>query len=268
MNYIRLKSATHVRQLTDRLRHQPEILELQLFEKDLYEPKRVASVIRMLKEKGITVYLHHPMRWRGQYVDMMSEVPDRRDFYDWSCERLAELCEHEQVKCVVHAHYAQTESTRLDPVRYSSKLRARIEQVHEKAADWFLWENTTQGLFSQENPYLISDVIKPLTLPLCMDISHAFIAVKGDNKKLQQAVAEAYPYIKYYHVVDSQGKGHDSLSLGEGKVDWGVMLPFLQNRDFIFEIGLENVEDCTPMVQSAHFLMQLMKRSSVNWAGS
>ncbi len=266
MNYIRLKSAIHLRQLTDRLRHHPEILELQLFEQDLYQPKRVANVIRMLKDKGITVYLHHPMRWRGEYVDILSEDPDRRDYYDWSCAELGELCQRERVRCVVHAHYAHTECTRLDPVRDSRRLRERIEQIHDRAPDWFLWENTTQGLFSQENPYLVSEVVRPLALPLCMDISHAFIAVKGDNKELQQSIAEAYPYIAYYHVVDSQGQGHDSLSLGEGKVDWGAVLPFLRDKDFIFEIGLENVEDCTPMVESARYLARLMSRSAASWA--
>lgn len=257
MKAVRLKCALEARQILDRLQHQPEILELQLFEKDVYQPERLIRIIRMLKKKGIRVYLHHPMKFRGQFVDILSEDRERRDFYDWSCSILTQVCRQERVKCVVHAHYAGTECSELDHFRLGKKLRNRIRRFAEEAGEWFLWENTTQGMFSQENPYFISELVKPLGLSLCLDISHSFIAFQGDNEKLQQGLTEALPFVEYYHVVDSLGAGHDSLSLGLGKVDWSRVLPYLTGKDFIFEIGLEDVYDCTPMIRSAEYLAQL-----------
>ncbi|RXT02863.1 sugar phosphate isomerase/epimerase [Ammoniphilus sp. CFH 90114] len=268
MNLVRLKCALEPRQLVDRLRYQPEIVEIQLFENDMYRPERIIRVIRMLKKRGIRVYLHHPMRWRGRYLDILSEDPKRRDFYDWSCSILAELCKKEQVKCVVHAHYANTECSRPGFFWLGKKLRKRIERIREEAGDWFLWENTTKGLFSGENPSFIQELVKPLELPLCLDISHSFISLEGDNEKLQQRLAEASPFIQYYHVVDSMGAGHDSLPLGKGKVEWAGVLPFLEGRDYIFEIGLENVLDCTEMVQSAKYLNQLRAATLTSFHGS
>lgn len=267
MKAVRLKCALEVRQILDRLRYQPEIIELQLFEKDLYQPERLVRIIRMLKKKGIKVYLHHPMRFRGQFLDILSEDRQRREFYDWSCGILTQVCKLEQVKCVVHAHYAGTECSELDHFRLGKRLRNRIGRFAEEAGEWFLWENTIQGLFSQENPYFISELVKPLGLSLCLDISHSFISLKGDNEKLQQGLAEALPFAAYYHVVDSMGEGHDSLPLGLGKVDWNGVRPYLAGKDFIFEIGLEDVYDCTPMIQSAEYLATLETQAQASFDG-
>ena len=44
----------------------PEIIELQLFEKDLTETVILIQTIRKLKQLGIKVYLHQPITYKNQ----------------------------------------------------------------------------------------------------------------------------------------------------------------------------------------------------------
>lgn len=257
MNNIRLKSSIDGRQISERLKYNPEIMELQLFEEDLDRIEMVKRVIRSLKQRGIRVYLHHPMKHGSVFMDILSRDQEMYEFYLWSCRILAEICREERIHCVVHAHYSDSESSQRNQWSLRKEMKRRIEQIQLYAGGYFLWENTTHGIFSEQNPFLYEELVQPLKLPLCYDISHAFIALRGDNEKLKQALKKAFPYVAYYHVVDSMGVSHDSLPLGQGKIDWRMVKPFLAGKDYIFEIGLEDYLDCTPMRQSGEFLTNL-----------
>ena len=89
MKNIRLKMALHPQQLQDRMKHNPEMVELHISEDNLYNPEEVVKYIQEFKSKGIKVYLHHPSRYRGQYLDIISSSQEMRDYYDWSCRELA-----------------------------------------------------------------------------------------------------------------------------------------------------------------------------------
>jgi len=257
MEGIRLKCSLDEKQIADRLRYNPEILELQLFAEDLNHPELMIQTIQLLKQKGIRVYLHHPMIYRGRFLDIISSDSWMRDYYDWSCQTLAKICKQENVLCVVHPHYSESECSYFQDSRLRKKVRQRIEQTLANGGEYFLWENTVKGIFSQQNPYLFTELIEPLNLPICLDISHSFIALQGSNPKLQQTLEQAQPYATYYHVVDSMGKTHDSLPLGQGKVDWQMVKPYLQGREYIFEIGLTDHRDCRAMIESATFLKNI-----------
>ncbi|WP_428909744.1 TIM barrel protein [Niallia sp. Krafla_26] len=259
MKNIRLKAALDWDQIEDRLKYNPEILELHVKEENLYRPEEVVEVIRKVKGKGVKVYLHHPSRFKGQYMDIISSSREVRDYYDWSCKELAAICKQEQVKCVVHCHYAQSESSHFMDRDSRIKVRKRLETILSICGESFLWEDTTQGIFSAENPFLLEEIVKPLQLPLNIDISHAFIALKGDNEKLKHHLDQYSPYAQYYHLVDSNGEYHDALPLGKGKIDWLMVKSYIQNTDFIFEIDLKPSKylDCTPMIESAKYYNQL-----------
>jgi hypothetical protein len=253
MNYIRLKSGLDPLQIADRLKHKPQIMELQLFVEDLKNPEQTIKTIRSLKAQGIRVYLHHPMKYNGHFLDIMSSNPFVRVYYDWSCEQLAHICRKEDVLCVVHVHYSQSECSDYEDTYLRKKVKNRIEQLLSTSGGYFLWENTVEGIFSHANPYLFEEIVEPLNLPLCLDVSHSFISVKGNNRKLQEILHRFQDYVPYFHIVDSMGITHDSLPLGDGKIDWKGVVPFVVGKDFVLEIGLEDYYDCGPMVQSAAF---------------
>lgn len=255
MRNIRLKAAMQPEQLADRLKYNPEILEIQLYETDLFHPEVVVAYIREFKSKGIQVYLHHPTRFQGHYMDIISSSKEMIGFYDWSSKEIARICRQEEVKCIIHCHYSQSESSQFTGRTERKALRKRVEKILNICERSFLWEDTIRGIFSAENPYLFSEIVEPLHLPLNIDISHSFIALRGKNDRLKQHLDLFAPYARYFHIVDSMGVSHDGLPLGEGKIDWAMVKPYVGDTDFIFEVDLSgsNYIDCTPMIKSAEY---------------
>lgn len=256
---VRLKMALHPLQVQDRLKYNPEIIEFHLTDTDLNEQNKIVKYTRDLKSQGIKVYLHHPVSYNGQCLDIISSSKKMRDYYDWSCKELSAICKQENVKCVVHCHYSKSESGQYVDRSLSVEMRKRLEKILTFCEKDFLWENTTRGIFSAENPFLLHEIVAPLDLPLTIDISHSFIALKGNNEKLKKHLDIYHPFAKYYHLVDSNGAYHDALPLGKGKIDWSMVKPFVKNTDFIFEIDLRssNYTDCLPMIESAKYYNQL-----------
>ena len=237
MKNIRLKMALHPQQLQDRMKYNPEIVELHINEDNLYNPEEVVKYIRAFKSKGVSVYLHHPSRYRGQYLDIISSSQEMRDYYDWYC------------------HYAATQSSQSLNQASRVEMRKRIEEILRMSDQFFLWEDTISGIFSAENPYLLPEIVRPLNLPLTNDISHSFIALKGNNDELKKHLDRYHSFIHYFHLVDSNGVYHDALPLGKGKIDWAMVKSYVKNKDFIFEIDLKpsNHLDCSPMIESAEY---------------
>jgi hypothetical protein len=252
---IRLKTALIPEQIHNRMTYNPEILELHLIEENLYEPEKLIKQIQAFKSNGVRVYLHHPSTFNGQYLDIISSSNEMRNFYDWSCEVLASICKQEKIKCIIHCHYLQSESCHFLNQSKRIETRKRIEEILRINDQCFLWEDTIRGIFSAENPYLLSEIVKPLNLPLNIDISHSFIALKGDNDKLRHHLENSHQYAHYYHLVDSMGITHDSLPLGKGRIDWKMVKSYVKETDFIFEIDLKGSKflDCSLMIESARY---------------
>ncbi len=254
MNYIRLKGNLDQASLNIRLQYNPEIIEFFLSESEIEQPEAIRDRIRQLHARGIKTYLHHPSKYQGSYLDIMSGNSEMRWFYQHSSELLAQICVEEQAKCVIHAHYTHSECSGSASRERTIRLREEIRHVLSYARDVFVWEDTIEGLFSYSNPYLFQDLIEPLELPLNVDVSHTFISFRGDNGMLRQTLERTAPYARYYHLVDSMGLVHDSLPLGKGSIDWKMVKPFVLGKDFIFEINLSGDHmDCTPMVESAEY---------------
>lgn len=259
MKNVRLKSSLHPQQIQNRLQYAPEILELHIKEEDLHNPDEIVKAIRDLKSKGVRVYLHHPMKYKGIYLDIISSNQEIRDFYDWSSQELAAICEKENIKCITHTHYVLSECSVYKDKKKRTEVRKRIEDILHLNAQCFLWEDTIKGIFSAENPFLLSEIIQPLNLPLTIDISHAFIALKGDNHQLKRHLDAFHTYADYFHIVDSMGEKHDALPLGKGKIDWQMVKPYIEEKDFVFEIDLKgsNYLDCTPMIESVQYFNRI-----------
>ncbi|WP_458120764.1 sugar phosphate isomerase/epimerase family protein [Paenibacillus sp. Z6-24] len=257
MNNIRLKSSLDRESLDDRLQYNPEIIELFLSTEDLQQSDHIRARIRELRERGIRVYLHHPTRYNGQFLDILSPDPDRYRYYQESTELLVKICHEEGTKCVIHANYIRSEHGEISLER-TLLMKAEIEKILTYGRDVLLWEDSTDGLFCYANPYLIDEVIIPLELPVNVDVSHTFISFHGDNERLREVLERTAPYAQYYHLVDSMGEYHDSLPLGQGLIDWRMVKRLVSGKDYIFEINLNGGHiDCTPMVESARYFDSL-----------
>jgi sugar phosphate isomerase/epimerase len=256
---VRLKAGIEENQIENRLRFNPEIVELHLNEEDLIEKTRLITVIERLQNLGIQVYLHHPMSVGNTYLDILTEDKNVQEYYSSSTKELVEICHKYKIKCVIHAHYSGTVSSDHVDLAFTLKMKEAIEHVQAFGKGVLLWEDTIDGAFSYQNPYLISEIIEPLNLPLVLDTSHSFISLNGSNEKLIQVLKRVKPYVQYAHIVDSKGEIHDNLSLGKGLIEWKRIVPFLKEKPFIFEIGLVDVTDCNEMIQSVTFWNDLIE---------
>ncbi|MFP3726995.1 sugar phosphate isomerase/epimerase [Priestia filamentosa] len=249
----RLKTGISSLAIEDRLQYNPEIIEFFLNTQSLEDIEELRSKIRYVKSKGIKVYLHHPAKLNGKYLDILSKDPAMKEYYTWSSKVLAQLCKEEDIRCVIHCHYAGSESSEEITLEKTLEMKEEISKILEFGREVFLWEDTIEGLFAHTNPYLFEHVIQPLQLDLNLDISHSYIATKGNNEELLSIVKRTAPYVKYLHVVDSLGQEHDGRELGEGSINWLPLKPYIEGKDFVFEILLKDINDCLPMVRSAEY---------------
>nr|NNM91569.1 TIM barrel protein [Bacilli bacterium] len=268
--YVNLKSSIHPDQITDRTQYHPQILELQLFPEDMNDPEKIIALIRSLHNQNIRVYLHHPMRFQGEFYDLLSTDSAMVVALYQDAHLLDRICRTTNVYCVFHLHYGTGPSAQIDQsnttwLRERSKqlgkaLMHLLQELGYRTAkeSFFLFENSTIGLFSCENPYWIEAIVKPFDLPVCMDTSHALIALHGDLLAFDRWMHAIQPYVCYYHVVDSVGtNGHDALPLDEGRIDWSRYKAQITKHDFIFEIGLHDQLDCTMMITSGQYFTSL-----------
>lgn len=263
--FMRLKGNTSETAFFDRLIHLPEVYEFHLEEADLegqpYE--RLIQEILLVKRVAKTVVLHQPQKRQGLYQDIM-------DRSHWSqylehAKKLAFLAKQYDINVVIHANYAYTESSHHLTRERTKLLKTQIEKVLlVDGTERFFWENSGEGLFSYENPYLLEEVIQPLKLSLCHDISHTFLSYKGDNEQLQKTFHDIYEYTKYFHVVDSMGIQHDGLPIGLGLIDWIPLKSLIDQKPFIFEIMLKDYNSGIEMFESVNKWNSLLLSRSEN----
>ncbi|MCM2535919.1 TIM barrel protein [Neobacillus pocheonensis] len=255
-----LKCSYYTEQLYDRLQYKPDIIEFHLNEDDLFGDKRkqLENTITMLSGQGCDVYLHHPSKYNGRYLNIITEQKEDYLFYHLSTRILANICLTHSIKCVIHPHYLPTAASTINKEN-TDKMVNEIKQILSYGRDVFLWENSIHGLFTAQNPNWLDEIVRPLNLPLAYDISHAFISFKGNNRLLLDQIEKLDSYIQYFHVVDSEGQKHDGLQLGTGRINWKSILPFLTSRPYIYEINLKDITDAVEMYESHLYLVQLSK---------
>ncbi|QST02253.1 sugar phosphate isomerase/epimerase (plasmid) [Pontibacillus sp. ALD_SL1] len=249
----RVKSSTSEKAVLNRLLFSPCTFEFHLTEQDL-TPKGILhleKMITLVQREGARVYLHHPMTYKGKPQHILSPDLERKTYFQWSTKQLVEISREYQTKTVLHGNYHESTPIPINE-RNTIQLYEELQKYMERGRDHLLFEDSTSGLFSYQNKDLISTVITPLKLPLVQDLSHSFIAVRGDQKRFIDLVHRVHPYVQYYHVVDSFGEYHDSLTIGKGKINWKAVKPYIIERDYIFEVGLRDFDRCDEMVESAY----------------
>ncbi|CAM5185164.1 Sugar phosphate isomerase/epimerase OS=Ureibacillus acetophenoni OX=614649 GN=SAMN05877842_104190 PE=4 SV=1 [Ureibacillus acetophenoni] len=259
-----LKGSTDPKQIENRLSQKGiDIYEFHLVEEDLFGDRihELERAILRLKVQGVKVYLHHPMKCHEQILHINDEISKAADFFILSTRILVDLCERYDCYVVVHWNYGRKNSLPEPDVAEKKSLIhtiSRTIQFDEKYGKGrILWENGVRGVGAIRKDMYLANLIVDTQLKLCFDVSHAFISLNGDNDILFKTIELLQHQIHYYHVVDSMGINHDSLMIGQGMIDFPQILPFILEKDYIYEIMLSDNLDCREMMESHRIFKEL-----------
>ncbi len=269
--YLGLKASTDEAQLEERLQHQPEVFEFYTQASDM-TPDGLAHLSQMIdrvKSAGVDhVIIHHPMAFDHAHNELAVSAlrnPASYQFMMGSTESIIELAKAKDVQVLVHGAY----NAPLSWIKAQfGSLEAGRELVFDRL-DYFkalggnhvMFENALSPLFRFGEPGFERRIMGH-HYRLAYDISHAFIVLHGDNDKLVSSLARLAPQIVHYHLVDSMGQKHDSLPLGQGNIDWVRVKRVLNpNATNIYEITLDDEDNCQAMLDSHNYLKSLDSRS-------
>lgn len=262
-----LKGAIENNQFLNRI-NQPDIavFEFHLNEDDLFGVKlqHLKEKIELMQSINVKVFLHHPMTIHGEYLHVNNIDSKTAEYFLLSTRILVEICEEFDIYVVVHVNYgnAVTGNELIADKDSVIKTVSRMLMIDEKYGKGrILWENGIAGVGAYRKDFYLADAIAGTSLKLCFDISHAFISLNGDNDRLVQLMAYLEPNIVYYHVVDSMGETHDSLMIGDGRINFHQLHPFIFAKDYIYEIGLSDLDNCKEMLVSHARLKSIMYES-------
>lgn len=212
------------------------------------------------------MYLHHPSSINGELLHINAKDSIRASYFELSTRIIVDLCETYDIYTVVHWDYSTPENLEANrqgqenpftESEYHSLLERTLAFDRVIGQGRILWENSTVGIGAYRNDFQWAEMVAHTDLNLILDISHAFISLKGNNDDLERLMHLLKDNVKYFHVVDSMGKTHDSLPIGQGGIDFARIKPFITPHNYIYEVGLSDIHDCTEMVESHHHFSQL-----------
>ncbi|MBM7641990.1 sugar phosphate isomerase/epimerase family protein [Streptococcus loxodontisalivarius] len=265
-----LKASSDPKQVESRLRYHPQVFEFHTDQEDFSTEglKRLEEAIIEVRNAGVeTIILHHPMKYKERFCELLAHSSNNSElvnFIDSSIQDLLTLAKKYDAKVLVHGSYEMREPDLLTP--FDDKLQAqnylldRLLSLYQKYPDHLIFENGIWSLFAFGH----EDFDKKLAqtkLPLAYDISHAFIELEGDMAALLTSLDNLKDNIQHYHLVDSMGRSHDSLTLGQGKVDWAAVLPHLNpNASYIYEINLADMTNPAEQLASHEYLVGINRK--------
>lgn len=262
-----LKGSTDRQQIDDRLQYHPVTYEFYTDANDFTPAgfEHLKDAVQYVQSRGVKhIVLHHPMKFGQYHTELIApekEFPDLYSFVESSTEKLIQVARDLDVQCLVHGSYARetADFIRLYPSLKAAQCAAfqRMDRFKQMGGDHIMFENSISPIFCYGDPDA-EEEIKSHHYRLAFDTSHCFIATHGNNSKLQASLRNLQDQVVHYHLVDSLGQHHDSLPLGKGKINWQAVLPLLNpNATSIYEINLQNNNDCQEQLDSHHYLLKL-----------
>lgn len=268
-----LKGSTDPVQLADRLQYQPDVYEFFLSEQDFTAPglQHLRDAIAQVQQVTPRIVLHQPMRFQGQFTELITQeqaYPALYRFIWASTFHLLNIAATTGVQILIHGAYArQTEqqlATYPDFATAQSTLLQRLDYLKQIGGQHIMFENSMHPLFSYSTPAFNQQLLQR-HYRLAFDTSHCFIGAQGDNQTLQQALMQLAPQVVHYHLVDSWGKSHDSLPLGQGKINWYSVLSRLNPRaSYVYEINLVDQNHCREQVGSYRYLQSIALQMGIH----
>lgn len=262
-----LKGSSDMAQINDRLAYHPSTYEFFTQVSDFTPAgfNHLQQAVEYVKKAGVPhIVLHHPMQfkeWHTELIAPADHYPDLYQFVERSTKMLIQLAKDQDVQCLVHGSYANETQHFIDCYDSLDDARKasfeRMDRFAELGGDHIMFENSISPIFSYGDPSMEEQILQH-HYRLAFDTSHCFIYLHGDNKGLQASLKHLQPQIVHYHLVDSMGLTHDSLPLGEGKIDWRAVLPLLNpHASSIYEIALQDNDHCVEQLASHRYLQSL-----------
>ncbi len=262
-----LKAGSQREQLRNRLSYKPNVFEFYTDENDFTTEgiKKLTEAILQVKEHGVKdIILHHPMRYHGEYTELVapeSQFKELNYFIDFSTNQLLQLSFDYGLQTLLHGSYSRHTEKMIALYPSFSEARDVVYRKLDKFArlgqSRIMFENSLSRLFyygfEDEDNFILNRNYR-----LAFDLSHCFIKVNADNTKLCASLKRLKPNVVHYHLVDSMGLTHDSLPLGEGKINWEDVLPLLNEKtSSIFEIKLADENIATEQIASYRYLTDI-----------
>ena len=262
-----LKASCAPEQVASRLKYHPDVFEFFTSEVDYTADglEKLEEAIQKVKSSSVkTIVLHHPMKYQGKRLELVAHPKNNAElvnFIDFSTQKLLDLAKKYDCKVLVHGSYELEEAELLEPFSSIEDARqylfSRMDHFCHIGKDYIMFENGISKLYSYGNPDF-DRLLAQKAYPLAYDVSHAFIYLHGDNEALQQSLKTLKDHIVHYHLVDSLGQTHDSLTLGHGKIDWAKALPlFNETASSIYEINLKDLTNPVEQLESHAYLKQI-----------
>ncbi|MBF7093968.1 sugar phosphate isomerase/epimerase [Streptococcus sp. HF-1907] len=262
-----LKSSSDSQQLNSRLIYHPDVFEFYTSQKNFSKEglRRLEEAIQEVQVQATKrIVLHHPMTFENEYLEMVvpeATFPRTYAFLQESTEALLDLADSYDTKVLVHGSYELRNPATVD---YYGSLEAANDYLFRELEKWtrlgkghIFFENGISPLFSFGEPDYDKAILEA-GFPLAYDVSHAFIHLAGDNAALVQSLETLKPNIQHYHLVDSMGISHDSLPLGQGKIDWKKVYQHLNpSASSIYEIDLKDVTNPYEQLASHQYSLDL-----------
>ncbi len=217
---IGLKAADIKKELKQRLKLNPKLVELHLFETDLFSGiKRLKQTIEYLQKKHITVRLHMPFYYKMRLLSLHKQnIKDEIKVFT----KLGNLCKKYHIKAIVHPYQ------RIKGTRTSKKTRdiiAKNLNKFKKYYNYFYFENSSKDIYSK-TPDVLYVNKKAQIKNVCIDTCHLYETYR-DNNKIEHHIKTMRKYFNtYFHLNDSD-LIHHSLEIGKGKIDFNRILPYV-----------------------------------------
>lgn len=208
------------------------------------------------------------MKFREYHSEVVAPervYPELYRFIEVTTEKLLRLADDLDVQVLIHGGYSGAEVQQMVSLYPSvnsarNAVYKRLDRFANDGGNHIMFENSIAPVFAYGDP-LQEEEILAHNYRLAFDTSHCFIYSHGNNKKLQQSLINLQSKIVHYHLVDSMGKTHDSLTLGTGKIDWSQVLPLLnENATSIYEINLQDQTNCHEQLESHRYLTSIYEK--------
>lgn len=266
-----LKGSCDDSQINDRLAYHPTTYEFYTSAEDFTNEgyRRLADAIQYVQAAGVKqIVLHHPMQFHEFHSEVVAPerwYPDLYRFIELTTEKLLYLADDFDVQVLVHCGYAGPEAKHFISLYPSVEaaqqaVYRRLDRFAAEGGDHIMFENSLAPVFAFGDPRQEEKILAH-HYRLAFDISHCFIYLHGNNEALVDSLHRLQENIVHYHLVDSMGLSHDSLTLGTGKINWQAVLPALNPvASSIYEITLKDENDCQEQLASHQYLTHLYQQ--------
>ncbi len=261
-----LKARFH--DLDEILSHQPPMVELHFTDKDLdhvFRPPEEPYPQRLV--------IHAPEFFDRKLLDLAAESDEQRSqsvaLLQRTIDKAVELREHfaGPVALVVHVGGMSMDA----PITNTDVLLGRavdsLRRLDPKGIvvlpenlpprPWYLGGQWYQNIFTR--PEEMVSFCQELGLGMTLDLSHAQLFCTVSGTSLAEYVQRCLPLSRHLHIADATGIDGEGLQIGEGVIEWDMILQLLEKAEFSWvpEIWSGHLNNSTGFLEALDRIVRL-----------